>query len=128
MATSTHHTPMANGHLKIVVADGRVTLEDLHKGTRCSRPACCHPDNLVASVAQFELALLTVRQGDPRTHVIRWDIEPHAMLTSLARGIPLVEDSQKGAYEIVVSRDIPSLFQNLFSTRDQHHSWIHSTS
>jgi hypothetical protein len=58
-----------------------------------------------------ELALLTVRQGDPRTHVIRWDIEPHAVLNSLARDIPLVEDSPKGAYEIVVSRDILSLFQ-----------------
>lgn len=42
-----------------------------------------HHDGLIASVAQFELALLKVKQGDPGFYVVRWDIEPHTILNSL---------------------------------------------
>src|SRR6266852_4308349 len=46
-----------------------------------------HRDCLIASVAQFELALMKVRQGDPRSYAVPWSIEPHAVLNSLARDI-----------------------------------------
>jgi hypothetical protein len=70
-----------------------------------------HPDSLIASVAQFELALLKVKQGDPGFYVVRWDVEPHAILNSLARDLPLEDEAPAGAYEIHVSRELPSQFQ-----------------
>ncbi len=70
-----------------------------------------HHDTLVASVAQFELALLRVREGDPASYVVHWSVEPHAILNSLARGIPLEGEAPIGAYRIVISRDLPHQFQ-----------------
>jgi len=70
-----------------------------------------HHDSLIASVAQFELALLKVRQGDPGFYVVRWEVEPHTILNSLARGLPLEDDVPEGAYEIHISRELPSQFQ-----------------
>jgi hypothetical protein len=70
-----------------------------------------HHDSLVASVAQFELALMKVRQGDPGTYIVDWNVEPHAILNSLAKGIPLEDLAPEGAYQIRISRDFPSQFQ-----------------
>lgn len=70
-----------------------------------------HPDGLIASVAQFELALSKVRQGDPCSYVVSWSVEPHTILNSLARDIPLADNIPEGAYQILISRDLPSLFQ-----------------
>jgi hypothetical protein len=70
-----------------------------------------HHDSLIASVAQFELALLKVRQGDASAYVVPWSVEPHAVLNSLARDLPLEDRVPEGAYQILVSRDIPSQFQ-----------------
>jgi hypothetical protein len=70
-----------------------------------------HPDSLIAAVAQFELALLKVRHGDPGFYVVRWDVEPHTILNSLARDLPLEDEVPEGAYEIHVSRELPSQFQ-----------------
>ena len=70
-----------------------------------------HPDKLIASVAEFELALRKVRNGDPGFYVVRWNVEPHGILHSLARDIPLDEKLREGAYEIFVSRDLPGQFQ-----------------
>jgi hypothetical protein len=70
-----------------------------------------HHDSLIASVAQFELALLRVKQGDPGVYVVRWEVEPHTILNSLARGLPLEDNVPKGAYEIHISRELPSQFQ-----------------
>jgi hypothetical protein len=70
-----------------------------------------HHDSLIASVAQFELALLRVRQGDPGSYVVPWNVEPHTILNCLARDIPLEDNVPEGAYQILVSRDLPSRFQ-----------------
>lgn len=70
-----------------------------------------HQDSLVASVAQFELALMRVRQGDPGFHIVSWTVEPHGVLTSLARDFPLEENPPEGDYQILISRDLPGLFQ-----------------
>jgi hypothetical protein len=70
-----------------------------------------HTDDLVASVARFELALTRARDGEPGEHVISWKVEPHSILNSLARKVPLDDDVPTGEYQIVVSRDLPSLFE-----------------
>lgn len=69
-----------------------------------------HHDALIASVAQFELALMKVRQGDPRPYVVSWNVEPQTILNSLAKDIPIESGVLKGAYRIWVSRDLPFLF------------------
>jgi hypothetical protein len=70
-----------------------------------------HPDSLIASVAQFELALTKVRQGDPGAYVVPWNVEPYTTLNSLARDLPLPDRIPPGAYEIHVSCDLPAQFQ-----------------
>jgi len=71
-----------------------------------------HNDPLIASVAQFELSLWKVRQGDPTTYTVSWSVEPHTILHNLAKNIPIDEGrAPKGDYRIIVSRDLPSLFQ-----------------
>lgn len=70
-----------------------------------------HPDPLIRSVAQFELALLKVRQGDGRTYVIPWTFDPCPILSSLANDTPLDDQVCEGNYEIVVSSVFPHQFQ-----------------
>jgi hypothetical protein len=70
-----------------------------------------YTDDLVASVAQFELALTRVRDGVSEEYVIPWKVEPHSILNSLARKTPLEDGVPTGDYRIVVSRDLPSLFE-----------------
>lgn len=70
-----------------------------------------HPDSLIASVAQFELALMKVREGDPCSYLVPWNVEPHTILNSLARDTPLEGKVPEGAYQIRISRDLPLQFQ-----------------
>ena len=71
-----------------------------------------HDDHLIASVAQFELALWKVKQGDPGSYTINWFVEPHTILHNLAKNIPIDEEIvPKGDYRIHISRDLPLLFQ-----------------
>jgi hypothetical protein len=70
-----------------------------------------HHDSLIASVAQFELALLKVRNGDLGVYVVPWNIEPHGILNSLAKDLPLDDRVPEGEYEILIARDLPSQFQ-----------------
>jgi hypothetical protein len=70
-----------------------------------------HPDSLVASVARFELALMKVRLGDPNSYEIPWNVEPHALLNSLARDTPLDEEPREGSYVVCVSSDLPAQFE-----------------
>ncbi len=79
---------------------------------------CAHSDRMIAVVAQFELALMRVKQGDPRTYVVPWNVEPRAVLNSLARNLPLPDEIQEGAYQILISRDIPRQFQ-IFSLQEE---------
>ena len=70
-----------------------------------------HEDNLIACVAQFELALLKVKQGDCGFYVVRWDVDPLRILNSLARGGPVEDEAPEGAYEIHISQELPSRFR-----------------
>lgn len=70
-----------------------------------------YSDGLIRSVAQFELALLRVRQGDTATYVIPWSLDPYPVLDSLANDMPLRDRVSEGAYEIVVSQNLPYEFQ-----------------
>ena len=71
-----------------------------------------HDDPLIASVAQFELSLWKVRQGDPGSYTVAWTVEPHTILNNLAKNIPIETESLPvGDYQILISRDLPSLFQ-----------------
>jgi hypothetical protein len=71
-----------------------------------------HKDHLIASVAQFELALWKVRQGDPASYKVAWSVEPHSILNNLAKDRPINEEIvPRGDYEILISRALPFLFQ-----------------
>jgi len=72
-----------------------------------------HTDRLVACVAQFELALLKIRQGNRCSYLIPWHVEPHAVLNCLARDLALYDEVPGGDYRILVSRDIPGYFRIL---------------
>jgi hypothetical protein len=72
---------------------------------------CTHPDPLVASVAQFERALLKVNNGDSASYVVDWKVEPHGVLHCLARGLPLDGELGEGDYRILISRDLPRKFE-----------------
>ena len=68
-------------------------------------------DDLVASVAKFELALMKVRQGDRHTYTISWKVEPASLLHCLAKDLPFDDEVRSGNYEVVVSREIPENFR-----------------
>src|ERR1044072_8823464 len=51
-----------------------------------------HDDPLIASVAQFELALLKVKQGDPGSYTVSWFVEPHTVLNNLAKNVLVDEE------------------------------------
>ena len=70
-----------------------------------------HPDPLLVSVSQFELALMKVREGDPECHSVDWQVDPHEVLHSLARESPLPATLRPGAYTTRLSRDLPQFFE-----------------
>jgi hypothetical protein len=70
-----------------------------------------HPDHLVASVSQFELALMKAREGDPACRVVSWQVEPSGVLKSLAQDAPLDPEPPSGAYVTRICRDLPFLFE-----------------
>jgi hypothetical protein len=69
-----------------------------------------HPDHLVISVSQFELALMKVREGDRDSHVVPWQVEPHGVLKCLAEDTPL-DEPPVGAYIARIRHDLPFLFE-----------------
>ena len=63
-------------------------------------------------MAQFELALRRVKQGDPDRYVVPWNHgDPLAILNALAKDIPFEDPAPGVACQIVISRDLASLFQ-----------------
>jgi hypothetical protein len=72
-----------------------------------------HPDDLVASVAQFELALMRVRQGDPSSYTILWNIEPGVVLNGFAKDLPVESLGPEEPYQVLVSASLPFHFQIL---------------
>lgn len=70
-----------------------------------------HADRLIASVAQFERALALVRQGDSRSHVINWSVEPGVVLHSLASDLPLPDELPAGNWYVTLAHDLPGWFR-----------------
>ena len=68
-------------------------------------------DDLVASVAKFELALIRVRQGDRHTYTIAWNFEPSSILHCLAKDLAVESELTPGHYQVVVSHKIPGHFR-----------------
>ncbi len=68
-------------------------------------------DTLVASLAQFERALLSIKQGDEATYVIEWDYNPYALLEALLHNMPLEERRGTISFRTILSKDLPRLFQ-----------------
>jgi len=77
-----------------------------------------HQDHLIASVAQFELALMKVREGSPHSYVVTWCVDPYSILNSLAKDAPLDGDVIEGTYKVMISRDIPGQFQICSAPRE----------
>jgi len=80
-------------------------------GTMFLETLCGHDDVLIASVAQFELALMNVKQGDAKDYLVAWAYEPYAVLASLLTDRPVDEVGARGAYRTIISRHLPQLFQ-----------------
>jgi hypothetical protein len=70
-----------------------------------------HEDSLIVSVAQFELALIKVKHGDPETYVIDWLSEPYSVLNNLLRDNQIGKENDKFCYQTIVSRELPNFFQ-----------------
>jgi hypothetical protein len=69
-----------------------------------------HPDPLLVSVSQFELALMKAREGDQGSYVVPWQTDPYSILHSLAQDLPLDLTSGQGRYLTRVSATLPQLF------------------
>lgn len=69
-----------------------------------------HDDPLIASIAQFELALLDLREGHSEPRTIQWKTEPNEVLAVLLFGGSL-DEVRPGAYLMTVSPDIPGGFR-----------------
>jgi hypothetical protein len=63
-------------------------------------------DALIAAVARFELALMRVRQGDARQHVIEWDRDPAVIINGLLAYRWLADQAPRGRYRTVVTGDL----------------------
>lgn len=69
------------------------------------------PDELVATVASFEWALMRVKRGDPGTYEVDWPAEPYAVLHGLLMGRQLPSGSPgRAAYRTVVSAAVAGHF------------------
>jgi len=64
-------------------------------------------DALVAAVARFERALMSVRGGDLRRHVIEWDRDPGVIINGLLEGHWLADEAPRGSYRTVIAGDLP---------------------
>jgi hypothetical protein len=79
-----------------------------------------HSDDLVASVARFELALIKVKEGDQDQYQVDWGCDPRPVIKSLLKRQPLPE-SQPGAYRTLISHDAPG-FVRVLAPRDLAHA------
>jgi hypothetical protein len=77
-----------------------------------------HQDPMVRSVAQFELALGKVRDGDEATYTIPFTVDPLVVLNRLANDMPLHEHPAEGLYGVVVSRKLKGYFRVLADEKE----------
>jgi hypothetical protein len=70
-----------------------------------------HPDPLVVSVSQFELALMKVREGDTKDYAVAWQVDPRPVLHCLAQDLPVNSGEPVGSYIARLSGSLPKLFE-----------------
>src|SRR5207245_365393 len=70
-----------------------------------------HTDTLISSMAQFERALLKVKQGDRTQYIVEWEYDPYRLLQGVMRNTPLDEACIRGSYRTIISGDTPGLFR-----------------
>jgi hypothetical protein len=68
-----------------------------------------HDDPLIASLAQFELAVMKVRQGDTQEHRIAWDRNPDEVFVCLKSASDVPPTDPDWSYITYVSQQIPDL-------------------
>ncbi len=69
-----------------------------------------HPDPLLVSVSQFELALMKVRSGDTASYTVPWQVDPHRVLHNLAQEHPIEVSDDGHSYTTRIAHDLPHLF------------------
>lgn len=70
-----------------------------------------HPDALVVSVSQFELALMKVREGDAGSYTVNWQVDPRSVLYRLAQDAPVDDGGPQVRHVTRLSRQLPQLFE-----------------
>jgi hypothetical protein len=70
-----------------------------------------HPDPLVVSVSQFELALMKVREGDAGSYSVPWQVDPRVVLHCLAQDSPVDGTLSAGRYITRLSGALPRMFE-----------------
>ena len=68
-----------------------------------------HADHLVASIAQFEAALLKVRAGSAARYGIEWDRNPNDVFRALEQGAELPASEGMPCYFVEVAANIPGM-------------------
>lgn len=73
--------------------------------------AVAHPHSLAGSLAKFEVAILTIRQGMDETTEINWPFSPQpiidALLTNQFASLTFI----KGNYKTLVSSQLPEYYR-----------------
>jgi hypothetical protein len=77
-----------------------------------------HRDRLVAAVAQFELALIKVKDGDPAEYRVDWDCDPRPVIKSLL-GRQALPELKAGPHRTLVSGNVPG-FVRVFALEFRH--------
>jgi hypothetical protein len=72
--------------------------------------ASASEDHLIASVAQFELALGKVSEGDSDRFVVPWSVDPHTILKALAEGTSVNDVLPPEPHATIVDRALPGSF------------------
>jgi hypothetical protein len=98
--------------INALVRDRRISPFIKESGPAFLEAMSTHPDALVRSLAQSELALVCMKKGDAREFVVEWDHDPQAALDSALNGIPLDRDASIGSHRTTVSWRIPELYRS----------------
>lgn len=69
-----------------------------------------HPDRLVATVAEFELALTRSKKGDSTVRSVSWEYDPDSVLSALLDPESSEVSAPRGSYRTIVSCAFPNLF------------------
>lgn len=91
------------------IHSGQISPFIEEQGVRFLEQMSRDPAPLVAEVAQFELALIRVNQGDAKTYHIPWSYDPLPVLDALVHRSVLRQELRPCV--LVVSSNLPMLFE-----------------